>query len=152
MSDAMATLASSIDGIGFKARTGGVRPDQFPDTRTVAAFITEVAGLDSTFKFTAGLHQPLRSYDSNLSTYQHGFLNVMIAAALATIQDASTDLVDEVLAIQDPAQIVFTDKTIEVGDNVLSLKDIDEFWLFFGGFGSCSYKEPIEGLQRLGWL
>jgi hypothetical protein len=152
MSDDMATVAGEIDGIGFKARTGGVRPDQFPDTRTLAGFISEVAGLESTFKFTAGLHQPLRSYDSNISTFQHGFLNVMIASALATIQGASTDLIDEVLSIQDSAQFVFTDKTVEVGDNVLSLKDIDEFWLFFGGFGSCSFKEPIEGLQRLGWV
>jgi hypothetical protein len=118
----------------------------------LAGFISEVAGLEATFKFTAGLHQPLRSYDSSMSTYQHGFLNVMIAAALAIIQNAPTERIEWVLNVQDPAQFVFTDKTVEVGDNVLSLKDIDEFWLFFGGFGSCSYKEPIDGLRRLGWL
>lgn len=152
MSDAMAHVAGEIDGVGFKARTGGVRPDQFPDTRTLSAFIAEIAGLEATFKFTAGLHQPLRNYDSSLSTYQHGFLNVMTASALAIIHNASTDLIEEVLMVQDEAKFVFTDKTVEVGSNVLTLKDIDEFWLFFGGFGSCSYKEPIDGLRRLGWL
>ncbi len=152
MGEVMARLSSEIDGIGLKARTGGVRPDQFPDTRTLASFITEAAGLEATFKLTAGLHQPLRHYNSDLSTYEHGFLNAMVAAALAYIQSASTDQVDEVLAIQDPAAFVFTNQTIEVLDHKLSLKDIDEFWLFFGGFGSCSYQEPIDGLKAIGWL
>lgn len=152
MSEAMSKVVSEIDGVGLKARTGGVRPEQFPDTRTLASFITEVAGLESTFKLTAGLHSPLRRYDSNLSTYQHGFLNVMVGGAIAYIQSASTDQVDEVLAIQDPSLFVFTDKTVEVLDHKLSLKDIDEFWLFFGGFGSCSYQEPIDGLKEAGWL
>ena len=150
--EAMAELASQVDGVGFKARLGGPKPENFPDTREVATFIGEVAGLESMFKFTAGLHLPLRNYDSDVPSYQHGFVNVMVASAIATIQSASTDEVDEVLAIQDPSAFIFTDKTIEIGDHKLSLKDIDEWWLYFGGFGSCSFKEPIEGLRTNGWL
>lgn len=150
--EAMADLASEVDGIGFKARTGGTAPDYFPEVRELATFICDVSGLESMYKFTAGLHEPVRHYDSNLSTYRHGFLNVMVASALATIQNASSNEVEAVLNVQDASEFIFTDKTVEVLEKRLSIKDIDEWWLFFGGFGSCTVQEPLEGLKRLGWL
>lgn len=152
MSEAIAEAAATVDGVGFKARTGGTKPEHFPEVRQLASFIVEVAGLEATNKFTAGLHQPVRHYSSETSCYQHGFLNAMVASALATIQHATTNEVEQILNIQDASLFVFTDQEIEVMGHKLSLKDIDEWWLFFGGFGSCSYREPIEGLQRLGWL
>ena len=152
MSEQMAKASSTIDGVCFKARTGGTTPEQFPDVRELASFLVEVAGLESLYKLTAGLHQPLRHYDSDLACFHHGFLNVMIAGALATIQHATLSEVEQVLSIEDPALIIFTDKTVEALGNVLTLKDIDEWWLFFGGFGSCSYREPIEGLQQVGFV
>jgi hypothetical protein len=152
MGESMAKVASAIDGVGFKARTGGPKPENIPGIRPLAAFIADAAGLESTFKFTAGLHKPLRHYDSEFGGFQHGFLNVMIASALAYIQSASVSEVEQVLNTEDSSQFVFTDQTIEVGNHKLTLKDIDEWWLYFGGFGSCSFKEPIDGLRYLGWL
>jgi hypothetical protein len=152
MSDAVAKVTAEIDGVGLKARTGGVKPEHYPSIRPLAAFISEAAGLETTFKFTAGLHQPLRHYDSDLGGFQHGFLNVMIASALAFIQNATVNEVEQVLNAEDPSLFVFTDQTVEVIGHRLSLKDIDEWWLYFGGFGSCSFREPIDGLKKLGWL
>lgn len=152
MSEAIVESATKIDGVGFKARTGGTKPEHFPDVRDLATYIVEIGGLESLNKFTAGLHQPVRHYDSNTSAYHHGFLNTMTASILATIQDATSNEVEQILNIQDASLFVFTEESIEVLGNRISLKDIDEWWLFFGGFGSCSFKEPIEGLQRLGWL
>lgn len=151
-SDALAKVVAEIDGIGLKARTGGTKPEHYPGIRPLAAFISEAAGMEAMFKLTAGLHQPLRHYDSDLGGFQHGFLNVMIASALAYIQSASVSEVEQVLNAEDPSLFVFTDQTVEVQGHRLTLKDIDEWWLYFGGFGSCSFKEPIDGLRRLGWL
>lgn len=152
MTEAMAEAASVIDGVGFKARTGGTEPEQFPDPRDFAAFIVEAARLEALNKYTAGLHQPVRHYDSSTTSYHHGFLNAMVASILATIQDATTHEVEQILNIQEASEFLFTDQGIELQGKKISLKDIDEWWLFFGGFGSCSYKEPIEGLKRLGWV
>jgi hypothetical protein len=152
MSEGVAKLAAEVDGVGFKARTGGPKSESVPGIRPLAAFISEAAGLEAMFKFTAGLHRPLRHYDSDMGAFQHGFLNVMIASALAYIQHASVADIEQVLNMEDPAQFVFTDQTIEVGNHRLTLKDVDEWWLYFGGFGSCSWKEPIDGLRSLGWL
>ena len=149
LSEAMAEVASQIDGVGFKARTGGVKADQFPSVAQVAEFIAEVAGLEAPFKFTAGLHEPIRYYDSELACYRHGFLNVLVASALAMIQQATVSEIEQVLSVEDGGLIKFSDQTVEVLGTSLSLKDIDEWWLYFGGYGACVYDEQIVGLRRL---
>ncbi|MCH7905755.1 MAG: hypothetical protein IH944_14460 [Armatimonadetes bacterium] len=152
MNEAMAELASTIDGVGFKARLGGVKKEQFPSVDQVAAFISEVAGLEAPFKFTAGLHEPVRYYDKELDCYHHGFINVFVASALAMIQHATPAEVRQILEIEDGIQFRFTDQAVESPAGSLSLKDIDEWWLYFGGYGSCTYEEPIEGLKKLGLI
>ena len=149
LSEAMAEVASQIDGIGFKARAGGVKADQFPSVGQLAEFIAEVAGLEAPFKFTAGLHEPVRYYDSELACYHHGFLNVMLASALAMIRHATLSEIEKVLTVEDGGTFKFTDQTVEILGNSLSLNDIDEWWLYFGGYGACVYDEQIAGLKRL---
>ena len=151
-SEGMAELASMVDGVGFKARLGGVKKEQFPSVEQVACFIYEVAGLEAPFKFTDGLHEPVRHYDKDIDVYHHGFLNVFVASALAMIQNATVAEVEQILKIEDGKLFRFTDQTVECLGSTLSLKDIDEWWLYFGGYGSCSYDEPIEGLKRLGLI
>ncbi|MCH7945397.1 MAG: hypothetical protein IIC73_05200 [Armatimonadetes bacterium] len=149
LSEAMAEVASRIDGVGFKARTGGVKADQFPSVGQVAEFIAEVAGLEAPFKFTAGLHEPVRYYDSELACYHHGFLNVLVASALAMIQHATVSEIEQVLSVEDGGQFKFTDQTVDILGSSLSLKDLDEWWLYFRGYGACVYDEQIDGLKRL---
>ena len=152
MIEAMAELASEIEGVGFKARLGGVKKEQFPSVDQVTAFICEVAGFEAPFKFTAGLHEPVRYYDKELDCHHHGFLNVFVASALAMIQHATPAEVKRTLEIEDGKQFRFTDQAVESPAGSLSLKDIDEWWLYFGGYGSCTYDEPIEGLRKLGLI
>ncbi len=86
-----AELLPTIKAIHARAkiRTGGVTPDAFPSSETVASFILECAKHEVAFKATAGLHHPIRctkplTYEANAPTVKmHGFLNVFIAAVVA---------------------------------------------------------------------
>jgi hypothetical protein len=76
------------------------------------------------FKATAGLHHPMRRGE------EHGFLNLLAAAT------APLDRIEEVLAEEDGSALELEEASREV----------------FASFGSCSWREPVEGLQELGML
>ena len=76
------------------------------------------------FKATAGLHHPMRRGE------EHGFLNLLAAAT------APLDRIEEVLAEEDGSALEIEEASREV----------------FVSFGSCSWREPVEGLQELGML
>ncbi|MGE0000713.1 MAG: hypothetical protein AB7F50_08240 [Fimbriimonadaceae bacterium] len=148
-SGAMQELSASLEDVGFKLRTGGVETSMFPSTEDVADFIVEVASLNVPVKFTAGLHEPLRHWDDGLRAWHHGFVAVLSAACLALSGDLSRREVAEVL---ECPKFLFSDDSLEVLGHRADLDDIESFRDLFGGFGSCSVDEPIEGLRRLGWL
>ena len=76
------------------------------------------------FKATAGLHHPMRRGE------EHGFLNLLAAAT------APLDRIEEVLAEEDGSALELEEASREV----------------FVSFGSCSWREPVEGLHELGML
>lgn len=143
---------TSVDGIGFKARTGGVTADAFPSTEDLAQFIVEVAALEAPFKFTAGLHEPIRYRDTNLDVMRHGFVNVLVASALALSHDLSSAEVREILEATDASEFQVSEDAIRFKSHSLSKEELEDFRDVFGGFGSCSISEPLDGLRRIGWL
>jgi hypothetical protein len=76
------------------------------------------------FKATAGLHQPMRRGD------EHGFLNLLAAAT------APVGRIERVLAEEDASAL-----EIDEGGRAV-----------FKSFGSCSWREPVDGLRELGML
>ena len=76
------------------------------------------------FKATAGLHHPMRRGE------EHGFLNLLAAAT------APLDRIGEALAEEDGSALELEEASRKV----------------FVSFGSCSWREPVEGLQELGML
>jgi hypothetical protein len=150
--DAIATVAMRA-----KLRMGGVVPEAFPTARQVAERVHLVADRGIAFKATAGLHHPVRS--RHRLTYaadsphgmMHGFMNMLCAAAVirsgATIDDAV-----RVLEEEDAAALHVSDETIGAHERRWTTEEIREVRQFFVGFGSCSFIEPIQDLQALGWL
>jgi hypothetical protein len=76
------------------------------------------------FKCTAGLHHAVRHDD------EHGFLNILAATT------APAGAIASVLAEEDAAKLDVTG-----ADRSL-----------FVGFGSCSWREPVDDLVELGLL
>ncbi len=138
-----------------KIRTGGIAPDAIPSIESVASFITGCAEGRLSFKATAGLHHPIRSmhrlsYEPDAcSAMMHGFVNVFLAAAFAWHGNRE---IQSILAETDASAFRFDDRA-HWRDLSLSSEEIaDSRRKFAHSFGSCSFEEPIEDLQVLGWL
>lgn len=148
-----------------KMRTGGVTADAIPPTRAVAEFIWDCALAGVPFKATAGLHHPVRgerrlTYDqASPVVVMHGFVNVFVAAAMAwqsAQQAPGPEPACDVLAVveeHDPSSFEWARDAVRWRGRVIPASDLDAARTRFArGFGSCSFAEPIDDLQTLGWL
>jgi hypothetical protein len=141
-----------------KARTGGVTPDAFPSAADLARFIAACAELELPFKATAGLHHPLRgeqrlTYESDApAATMFGFLGVFVAAALARSGADEATLV-RALEERDAGAFTFSDGTLRWRDRTLDVAQVAAARRDLAiSFGSCSFREPVKDLERLGIL
>ncbi|HEX9657664.1 MAG TPA: hypothetical protein VGB89_12225 [Bacteroidota bacterium] len=138
-----------------KIRTGGIAEGLIPSSAHIARFLATCIHEGVPMKATAGLHHPLRaeqkltySPDSR-SAIMHGFLNVFLAAALlqggATVAEA-TELIEE----QDSHKITIGETSIRWRSWELSIDRLANIRkTFLAGFGSCSFRDPIDDLATL---
>lgn len=141
-----------------KVRTGGITPDAFPTPFALARFIVACAELAVPFKATAGLHHPLRgeqrltyANDAPVGT-MFGFLGLFVAAALAR-NGADEGTVIQVLEERDPHSFAFSDISLRWRDHTLDAAQLGATRHAVAlSFGSCSFREPVEDLQRMGVL
>jgi hypothetical protein len=129
-------LLRALAGTGHRAkfRTGGVRADLYPTEHELAGAICAAIDAGVPFKATAGLHHALRNTDPETGFEQHGFLNLLLAAA-------DPDHAEAHLAERD-------------GDVVAGLvRDLaDGVRARFTSFGTCSVTDPLTELAALGLL
>lgn len=141
-----------------KLRTGGVTPESIPPVASVAQFLIACARQRVAFKATAGLHFPLRA-EHRLSgdaaspvATMHGFVNVFLAAALAWFGAGEKSIV-RTLDEREASAWQIDDEVIRWHDNALTSDQLEQVRNDFAiGFGSCSFREPVDGLRALGWL
>jgi hypothetical protein len=135
--------------LGVKLRCGGVDAAAFPSVESVAAFIAAAAEEELRFKATAGLHHPVRHVDPATGFTMHGFLNLLAAAAFAPRVDRDT--LDAIVAEEDPAAFAFEDVSFSWRERRCDIDDLRAVRSScFVGYGSCSFKEPIDDLTALG--
>jgi hypothetical protein len=152
-----APLVAAIARAGgrAKARTGGVTPDAFPEPAALLRFLRAVTAAGVPFKVTAGLHHPLRAEyrltyapDSPRGT-MYGFLNVFLTAAFlrAGLPDAeAVKLLEERAA----GAFRFTADAIEWRGHRVDRATIAATRAQgIGGFGSCSFSEPVGELEQM---
>ena len=152
-----ARLVDAIAGSGVRAkiRTGGVTAESFPTAAQVARFIVRCVERDVSFKATAGLHHPLRAeyrltYGENPpSGTMFGFLNVLLATALAREGMREKDLV-AALEERDAESITLGAESLNWRGRALDLGTLRATRTrSMTGFGSCSFREPVDDLRAL---
>ncbi len=154
--DAFDTLAAlredTVRALGVKIRCGGLEAVLFPEPDDVARFILEAASRALPMKATAGLHHPFRHTDPETGFTQHGFVNVLAAAALAS-QGLDSETLIEVLADKDPASFSIDRSGVAWRGHKVGHTALDEMRSnLFVGYGSCSFDEPVADLTELGVL
>jgi hypothetical protein len=146
IADTRERLAAERPGgpaLGAKIRCGGVTADAFPPEGFLFDFVTRCRQLGLPFKATAGLHHPLRVPDTELGVLQHGFLNLLAAAAL------EPGAASRVLSDADADAFRVDSEALYWRGSRVSASAARRL---FRGLGSCSLTEPIDDLARLGML
>jgi hypothetical protein len=145
-------------GRGAKLRTGGVTPDAFPAPAEIARFLRECHRQGVAMKATAGLHHPLRgdyrlTYEAaSAHAKMFGFLNVFLAAALVHAGGSDADTI-ALLEDGDASHFTAAPDALVWRGRPFTTAQLDATRrALCRSFGSCSFTEPIEGLQKLRWI
>ena len=159
VADDPAMLIAAIAGTRAKAkiRTGGVTREAFPPAAQVVRFIARCLEHRVTFKATAGLHHPW--CDTYPLTYavdaptgpMFGFLNVLIATAALRagwpVADATRTLEE-----RDRAAFVVSADGAHWRGRHLDAAALIAARESLATFGSCSFRDPVSGLQESAFL
>ncbi len=149
-------LLEAIQAAGSQAklRTGGVTAEAFPSALVVARFLATAVRLAVPFKATAGLHHPWRGHYP--LTYEpeapraamFGFVAVLVATA-ALRGGAAESVARAILEEEDPAAFApapggwrWREMSFAAGELETARR------LSFRGFGSCSFREPVDELTQ----
>jgi hypothetical protein len=130
----VARLAGS--GRRAKIRCGGAAVPSIDD---LAAALRACRSHEIPLKATAGLHHAVRTDD------QHGFLNLLAAAAFGDEEAALAETGPAAFSVDEEA-FRWRDRTATPDEIAAMRRDL------FVSFGSCSFDEPVDELRALGFL
>jgi hypothetical protein len=149
LSEAMPAMARL--GLRAKLRCGGLSAEAFPSVDDVAAFIGAACASGVPFKATAGLHHPVRHRDEATGFTMHGFLNLLVASALA--RHVVRETLRQAIAEEDPAAFSFESTALHWRDRRVGAADLAQMRRDgLVSYGSCSFAEPVADLVSLGVL
>lgn len=158
VSEAAAFCAASGGRAGLKLRTGALKPEGIPTIEEVAAFLEEAHRHRVAYKFTAGLHHARAG--SYALTYEvesprarlFGFVSLFGLACLHWFGRLSSAELRLALA-SDECPLQVDERGLEYQGRRVSPDEIQEFRSRGArSFGSCSFAEPLQELQEIGWI
>ncbi len=144
-------------GAGFaKLRTGGVTADAFPAPEPLLHTLRALAERKLPFKATAGLHHllrgifPLAEAPDAPGARMYGYRNILLAA-LILWNEGDPGRALAALLEESSASLRFEDgalvwRGLRFDATVLGAVRTN----FFHGFGSCSFREPLDLLSLVG--
>lgn len=148
---AKAAGGRDADRLLGKVRCGGQTPTAIPEDVELAGFLRACAREQLPFKATAGLHHPTRRTNAEHGGLEHGFLN-LLAAAAAAYQGARLEVIEGHLA-RSPEQFRLGPGALVVGEDVIEGTILAEVRRdFFHGIGCCDISDPVGDLASLGVL
>lgn len=135
-----------------KIRTGGTLADSFPTAGDLTTFLMSVVKLRVPFKATAGLHHPFRgdyplTYAPNAERYSmFGFVNLLVATA-ELMRGGEGETAEAILEERDRSAFAMDGDGIAWrGERYSSAELTAAHQDCFVGFGSCSFREPVDEL------
>jgi hypothetical protein len=133
--DSVPATVGAIGAVGgrVKLRCGG---EFVPSAEQVALVMASCHATRVPMKATAGLHHPLRR-----GSEEHGFLNFLCAAV------HSGEALDSVRTILEEESLDGLPLESLDAERVRATRE-----RLFKGFGSCSWREPVDDLRELGVL
>ena len=147
----------SLAGVFAKVRTGGTDREAFPSPDALLQFLEDVCRRRVPFKATAGLHHPLRG--SYRLTYapdsacapMYGYLNLALAAAILWRHGTAARARAEAALVESAPGALRSEGTAWCWrEERFELDFLAAFRRdFFHGFGSCSFREPLDELGGL---
>lgn len=147
-----------VAGARVKLRTGGVSAAVFPSLGEVQTALMAIANWGLAFKATAGLHHPIRgchpfTYEPESSKgMMHGFLNLFLAATNIYF-GGTEEQTEQILKEENPQAFHLTADMIGWRSLQWSTEHLRTVRREFAmSFGSCSFVEPIQDLETMGWL
>jgi hypothetical protein len=145
---AIETLGAAVASgrnVGAKVRCAGTTQDDVPTDSELAGFVVACRDHGTPFKATAGLHHAIRGQQDD-GIDHHGFLNLLLACAVALSGDGDEAAVAAVLAERDPAVVMGAIRALTIGTAARVRGEL------LAAFGCCSPGEPIADLRELGLL
>jgi hypothetical protein len=144
--------AIASTGSFAKIRTGGVTPDAFPTPIQLTRFLIAVSRIDLPFKATAGLHHAVRgtyplTYAADSDQHlMYGFVNLLLATAVLRA-GGEGETAQAILEERDPTAFRRDGTGLWWRDQHATLDELAATRMHgFRGFGSCSFREPVDEL------
>lgn len=142
--------AAAEAAVGAKLRTGGETPAAVPSPRDVARFIAACVDAELHFKATAGLHHPIRHFDSGLGARRHGFMNVIGAGILAVVHGLDVETIEKIVAEEDTWAFELSPDRFRWRELAADADQIGEARATTVlSYGSCSFTEPLADLREM---
>jgi hypothetical protein len=138
-------------GAYAKVRTGGTTPGLFPDAHHLADFIIAVVGARLRFKCTAGLHHTFPgiyalTYETNSPRHEmFGFAAILAAVAEAE-RGGEVSVIERMLGDRDRDAYEWVEGGLRWREHEYDWEALGEAHRLFVGFGSCSFREPVDEL------
>ena len=153
---AVAALASHRERerrpLGAVLRCGGSDATEFPTVEEVVLFMTACRTDDLPFKATAGLERPVRHPDEDTGVMRHGFINLLVAAALCE-EGADDATIARALEEEDALAFRLGPATVRWREVPVSARAVRHVrHSRFASVGSSRFFEPVDELVELGML
>ncbi len=148
---AVHSLQSGPVEYSLKIRCGGMDVADYPSSSEIAVFLATVIGASCSFKATAGLHHPIRHFNTSANAVMHGFLNVFFAAILYSKFRINHEELLRILNDENQAHFEFVNGELKYMSWTASESEIEHVRSESAlSIGSCSILEPVQDLVDLG--
>lgn len=138
---------------GLKIRTGGLTADLYPSPDQIAVAVEACRDAGVPLKATAGLHHPIRHDRQAGAALQHGFFNILGAAALAHGTGLDRDDLVAIIEGRRLSEFMFGSTEFRWGRHAIGVGALGEARAKLAfSYGSCSFDEPLEDLAAANLL